>query len=190
VRGFTPLSEAIEPEHLVAILNQYLAVAVDAVMKEDGTVDKFLGDAVMAWFNAPIPQPDHALRAVRAALAIRSLVTVLHLELREDYRLLFGTGIHTGEAILGLIGTEQRSDYTAIGDCVNVAKRIQESAAPGQILISEQTYRLIADDIAVKEVEPVIAKGKREPICVYEVVGLNNRVGLNVDFPGALDKQE
>lgn len=190
LRGFTPLSEAIEPEHLVAILNQYLAVAVDAVMKEDGTVDKFLGDAVMAWFNAPIPQPDHALRAVRAALAIRSLVTVLHLELPEDYRLLFGTGIHTGEAILGLIGTEQRSDYTAIGDCVNVAKRIQESAAPGQILISEQTYRLIADDIEVKEVEPVVAKGKREPICVYEVVGLNNRVGLNVDFPGALDKQE
>jgi adenylate cyclase len=172
LRGFTHFSEAIEPEGLVTILNQYLAAAVDAVMMEEGTVDKFLGDAVMAWFNAPVPQPDHTLRAVRAALSLRSIVAQLHSRLPEAYRLMFGTGIHTGEAVLGLIGTEQRSDYTAIGDCVNSAKRIQESAAPGQILISEQAYLLVSDKIAVNPVEPVLAKGKREPICVYEVIGL------------------
>jgi adenylate cyclase len=172
LRGFTHLSETIEPEDLVAVLNQYLAAAVGAVIKEEGTVDKFLGDAVMAWFNAPVQQPDHTLRAVRTALAMRSVVAELHHRLPAAYRLMFGTGIHTGEAVLGLIGTEQRSDYTAIGDCVNSAKRIQESAAPGQILISEQSYRLVSERITVKAVEPVLAKGKREPLCVYEVIGL------------------
>jgi len=174
LRGFTQFSEANEPEDLVGVLNQYLAVAVDAVIAEEGTLDKFLGDAVMAWFNAPVAQTDHTLRAVRAALAIRSAVAALHPKLPEAYRLLFGMGIHSGEAVLGLVGTEQRSDYTAIGDCVNSAKRIQESAAPGQILISEQAYRQVEDHIEVRVVEPVTAKGKREPICVYEVLGLPN----------------
>jgi adenylate cyclase len=172
LRGFTQLSEMIEPEELVSVLNQYLATAVDAVMNENGTVDKFLGDAVMAWFNAPVLQPDHTFKAVRAALAIRAIVARLHPKLPSIYRLSFGTGIHIGEAVLGLIGTEKRSDYTAIGDCVNTAKRIQESAQPGQILISEQAYRYVMGRIDGRPVEPVMAKGKREPIEVYEVLSL------------------
>jgi adenylate cyclase len=172
LRGFTQLSEMIEPEDLVTVLNQYLAAAAEAVMAEGGTVDKFLGDAVMAWFNAPVQQDDHTMCAIRTALAIQSITSNLHHKLPDTYRLSFGTGIHTGEAILGLIGTEKRSDYTAIGDCVNSAKRIQESAGPGKILLSEQAYRLVAGRVNVELVEPVMAKGKREPITVYELLGL------------------
>jgi adenylate cyclase len=174
LRGFTQFSELIEPEELVAVLNQYLAAAVEAVLNEGGTVDKFLGDAVMSWFNAPVPQSDHTLRAVRAALAIRPILTHLHPRLPVAYRLSFGTGIHAGEAVLGLIGTEKRSDYTAIGDCVNTARRIQESASPGQILISDRAYQLVRDQIEVRQVLPVIAKGKRVPIVIYEVLGLRH----------------
>jgi adenylate cyclase len=182
LRGFTQLSEMIEPEDLVTVLNQYLAAAAEAVMAEGGTVDKFLGDAVMAWFNAPVQQEDHTMCAIRTALTIRSIISTLHSKLPDTYRLLFGTGIHTGEAVLGLIGTEKRSDYTAIGDCVNSAKRIQESAGPGQILISDQAYQFVAGRVKVRLVEPVMAKGKREPITVYELLGLMDKE-TNVLYP-------
>ncbi|MBN1667039.1 MAG: adenylate/guanylate cyclase domain-containing protein, partial [Anaerolineales bacterium] len=128
--------------------------------------------AVMAWFNAPIPQEDHTLRAVKAALGLRDAVRVLHAELPEEFRLGFGAGIHFGYAVLGLVGTERRVDYTAIGDSVNTAKRIQENAVTGQILISEDAYQLVREQVEVRPVEPVHAKGKSQPIPVYEVLGL------------------
>jgi class 3 adenylate cyclase len=155
---------------LVAVLNRYLAAAAEAVLAHQGTIDKFLGDAVMAWFNAPIQQEDHALRAVLAALDIRAAVERLQKELPPEFRLSFGAGIHFGEAVLGLIGTEKRIEYTAIGDSVNTAKRIQENAAGGQILISAQVYDLVANQVVAKPVEPVSAKGKRQPLQVYEVL--------------------
>jgi PAS domain S-box-containing protein len=172
VRGFTSYSERHSPEQLVFVLNRYLARAAEAVLAEDGTIDKFLGDAIMAWFNAPIPQPDHSLRAVRAAIGIRESLKRLHNQLPADAHLNFGIGIHFGEAVLGLVGTESRLDYTAIGDSVNTAKRIQENAMGGQILISDEVYKTVADVVEVKEVEPVIAKGKSQPLIVYEVVGM------------------
>lgn len=172
IRGFTSFSEKVNPEQLVAILNRYLAAAAEAVLAQEGTIDKFLGDAVMAWFNAPIPQPDHTERAVRAALGIRAAVQRLIYELPPEYHLHFGAGINFGEAVLGLVGTEKRIDYTAIGDSVNTAKRIQENAAANQILISESAYTMVADKIIARPVEPVLAKGKREPVMVYEVIGM------------------
>lgn len=172
IRGFTSFSEKVSPEELVSILNRYLAAAAEAVLFEDGTVDKFLGDAVMAWFNAPIPQPDHTLRAIRAALAIRSDLQSLHQEMQEKFQLSFGVGIHTGDAVLGLVGTERRLDYTAIGDSVNTAKRIQENAGPGQIFISQQVLDSVANYVDVESVEPIIAKGKREPLQVYRLIRL------------------
>ena len=129
IRNFTSYSEKHTPEDLVAILNLYLAAAAEAVLANEGTVDKFLGDAVMAWFNAPLPQPDHTLRAVKSALAIRDAVAALHESLPVEAHLDFGVGIHYGEAILGWIGTDRRLEYTAISDGVNTAKRIQENAA-------------------------------------------------------------
>jgi adenylate cyclase len=172
IRGFTHFSEEVDPVQLVTVLNRYLAAAAEAVLAQEGTIDKFLGDAIMAWFNAPIPQADHTLRAVRAALGLRAAVTRLIYELPPQFHLFFGAGIHYGEAVLGLVGTEKRIEYTAIGDSVNTAKRIQENAHANQILISETAYRFVADQVEVRDVEPILAKGKRDPVAVFEVIGL------------------
>ncbi len=172
VRGFTSYSERLAPEVLLSVLNQYLAAAADAVLANDGTIDKFMGDAIMAWFNAPLPQADHTLRAVKSALAIRDALARLHAELPPESHLSFGVGIHFGEAVLGLVGTEKRLEYTAIGDSVNTAKRIQENSAAGQILISAPAYEFVKDQVIVRPVEPIHAKGKREPVPVFEVMGL------------------
>jgi adenylate cyclase len=171
IRGFTSFSETQSPEKLVAILNRYLAAAAEAVLDQEGTVDKFLGDAVMAWFNAPIPQTDHTLRAVRAAVALRNSVLRLHAELPPEAKLSFGVGIHYGEAVLGLIGTEKRLEYTAIGDSVNTTKRLQENAWHNQIVISETAYERVRDYVRVLPMEPMQVKGKRESIPVYEILG-------------------
>lgn len=171
IRGFTTLSESTAPEELVDILNRYLAAATEAILSEGGTIDKFLGDAVMAWFNAPIPQDDHVLRSVKAALAIQASVSKLHQTMPENYRLSFGIGIHTGEALLGLVGAEKRMDYTAIGDCVNTAKRIQENTSANNIYMSKDVFNVIAGKVNAKQVDPIYAKGKKEPIEVYELEG-------------------
>jgi PAS domain S-box-containing protein len=147
IRGYTSFSEKIDPESLFYVLNRYLALAADAVLLESGTIDKFMGDAVMAWFNAPIPQADHVLRAVRAALAIQEQVSEEHMELPEEFQLQFGIGIHLGEVLLGLIGTQKRLEYTAIGDSVNIAKRLQENAQAGQILISQEAIGSLKGEV-------------------------------------------
>jgi class 3 adenylate cyclase len=142
------------------------------VLDQEGTVDKFLGDAVMAWFNAPVPQPDHTLRAVRAAIILRNTVLRLHSELPPEAKLSFGVGIHYGDAVLGLIGTEKRLEYTAIGDSVNTTKRLQENAWHNQIVISDAAYQRVKDQVRVLPMDPMQVKGKREPIPVYEILGL------------------
>ncbi len=172
LRGFTSFSEATGPETLVNVLNKYLAEATEAILSQEGTIDKFLGDAVMAWFNAPIPQSDHTLRAVKAALAIHDAVRHLHRALPEQFRLSFGIGIHSGEALLGLIGSQKRLQYTAIGDCVNTARRLQENAAGGQILISRVAIDAVANQVVARSVSPVHAEGKERPIEVYEILSL------------------
>jgi adenylate cyclase len=172
IRGFTSYSEKRSPAELVTVLNRYLAAGAEAVLAQEGTVDKFLGDAVMAWFNAPLPQADHSLRAVRAALALKSAVEALHAELPPEAHLSFGVGIHYGEAVLGWIGNEKRLEYTAIGDSVNTAKRIQENSAMGQILISKAAYQRVKDQVEVKPCTSLQVKGKSEPLDVYELVGL------------------
>ena len=172
IRGFTSYSEKQSPEELVAVLNHYLAAGADAVLAEEGTVDKFLGDAVMAWFNAPLPQPDHTLRAVKAALRLRAAIQDLHAKLPQEARLSFGVGIHYGEVVLGLIGTEKRVEYTAIGDSVNTTKRIQENAAKDQILISHEAYEKVKNQVQVQPCGPIQVKGRSEPVQVYEVIGL------------------
>jgi PAS domain S-box-containing protein len=174
LRGFTQFGERHTPQELVSVLNQYLAAAADAILAEEGTVDKYLGDSVMAWFNAPLLQPDHTMRAVRAALSIRRSVLALHARLPLEAHLSFGVGIHFGRAVLGLIGTEKRIDYTAIGDSVNTTKRIQENAGADQILLSQDAYLQVKDLIQVKQIAPLLVKGKTEPIQVYELHGLHD----------------
>ena len=173
VRGFTSFSETQSPEKLVSILNRYLGAMAESVLSQEGTIDKFMGDAIMAWFNAPVAQKDHTLRAVKAALAIREAVeSVLYEELPKEAHLAFGAGIHYGEAILGLIGTERRLEYTAISDSVNTAKRLQENSARNQIIISRIAYERVKDEVEVKPIAPVAAKGKTAPLEVFEVLGL------------------
>ncbi|MBI2333433.1 MAG: GAF domain-containing protein [Chloroflexi bacterium] len=172
IRGFTTYSEKLPPERLVSILNRYLAAMADAVLAQEGTVDKFMGDAIMAWFNAPIPQPDHTLRAVKTALAIRESIENLYEELASDSHLSFGVGIHFGDAVLGLIGTEKRLEYTAISDTVNTAKRIQENSAKNQILMSREAYERVKDHVDARPIAEMAMKGKSKPVEVLEVMGL------------------
>jgi class 3 adenylate cyclase len=126
----------------------------------------------MAWFNAPLPQPDHTLRAVRAALDLKSAVEKLHRELPPEAHLSFGVGIHYGEAVLGWIGTEKRLEFTAIGDSVNTAKRIQENSARSQILIRKEAYARVKDSVEAKPFAQLNVKGKSQVVDVYEVMGL------------------
>ncbi|MCZ2128482.1 MAG: GAF domain-containing protein [Anaerolineales bacterium] len=172
IRGFTSYSESLEPERLVRVLNRYLAAMADAALAHEGTIDKFMGDAIMAWFNAPIPQEDHTLRAVKTALAIRKSVEDLHRVLPADERLFFGVGIHVGDAVLGLIGTEKRLEYTAISDTVNIAKRLQENSASNQILISKEAYERVKSSVIAKPLAEITVKGRSKPLDVREVMGI------------------
>ena len=171
IRGFTPFSEYRDPEVLVEVLNSYLSIGADAVLAEEGTLDKFMGDAVMAIFNAPLPQPDHTLRAVRAALRMREAIREYHRSVPPADRLDFGAGIAVGEAVVGNVGTAQQLNYTAIGSSVNLAKRLQENAAAGQILLSEQVYERVKTEMETRLLEPMKLEGFRSPVQVYELLG-------------------
>lgn len=172
IRGFTDFSLQHDPETLVDVLNQYLEIGAKAVLAEDGTLDKFMGDAVVAFFNAPLPQPDHILRAIRTALKIREGVDYLHQQLPPAYQLSYGIGITVGDAVVGHIGTAQRVDYTAIGPSVNLARRLQEAAAPGQILLTRLAYKRIQGHIEARLLPPLQVEGINEPIETYELIKL------------------
>jgi len=171
IRGYTALAEQMSPEKLVTLLNDYLALMIEAVFRYEGTLDKFMGDAVMAFFNAPEPQPDHALRAVRAAQAMQDAILAHRQRHPHETPISYGIGIHTGEAVVGNIGA-QVMNYTVIGDAVNVAQRLQAGAAAGQILLSERTYQLVQDCVAVTMLGPLAVKGRSEPVHVCLLEGL------------------
>ena len=172
IRGFTDFSRQHDPETLVDVLNQYLAVGADAVLAEEGTLDKILGDCVVALFNAPLAQPNHVLRAVRTALKIREGIAELHGRLSPSNQLDYGVGINVGDAVVGNVGTAQQMNYTAIGSSVNLAARLQEAAAPGQILLSRTAYERVKEYVEARSLPPINAAGFNEPIPVYELLGL------------------
>jgi len=172
IRGFTNFSRQYDPEALVEVLNQYLAVGAEAVLDEEGTLDKIMGDELVVFFNAPLPQPDHILRAVRAALKVQEGVAQLRERMPPAYRLFYGVGINVGDALVGNVGTAQHMNYTAIGSSVNLASRLQSAAAPGQILLSDKAYQRVRKHVQAQQLPPVEAKGFNEPIAVYELLGL------------------
>jgi adenylate cyclase len=172
IRGFTNFSRQHDPETLVEILNRYLDVGAKAVLAEDGTLDKILGDCVVALFNAPLRQADHVLRAVRAALRMQEGAAWLHEQMPQAYWLDYGVGISVGDAVVGYIGTQKQMNYTAIGSSVNMASRLESAAAPGQILLSDTAYQRVQEYVEVRPLPPVEAKGFNEPITVYELLGL------------------
>jgi class 3 adenylate cyclase/DNA-binding response OmpR family regulator len=170
IRGFTSFGEYITPERLVEVLNEYFGLAVDAILSQEGTLDKFMGDAVMALFNAPLPQDDHPLRAVRTALAIQAAMFNYSARIAG---LSFGIGLHLGQAVVGNIGTAQQMNYTAIGDTVNLTKRLQEYADGGQIILSQAMYEAVRDHVTVEDLGPLLVKGRTAAVHTYRLVGLS-----------------
>ena len=175
LRGSTSLAERLEPELLVEYLNDYLGQMTEIVLAHKGTLDKFVGDEVMALFGAPLPQPDHALRAARTGLKMQARHEENRARWQEAHGAeapAIGVGIATGDLIVGEIGCEQRTDYTVIGRAANLGARICSIAKPGQVLISQATYDLIRDDVIVKAIPGQRFKGIDEPVTVYRVRAL------------------
>ena len=173
IRGFTAISERLSPEQVVSLLNEFYTTAIETTFKYDGTLDKFLGDAVMCVFGAPIAHPDHAARAVKTAIDMRTALT--ELSKRRSMRGLdpfeVGIGVALGEVVAGTVGTEERMEYTVIGDSVNVAARLQSHAKAGSILLSRRTYEAVHDLVEARSRGPLKVKGKEEHVEVYEVLG-------------------
>jgi len=174
VRGFTPLSERLSPEEVVLLLNDFYNLMIETTFKYDGTLDKFLGDAVMAVFGAPMAHPDHSARAIRTALAMQEGIGGLNERRVRDGKeaIAVGIGVSAGEAVAGTVGTEDRMEYTVIGDSVNLAARLESNAKPGQILISHRTYERVRDLVEARPLGRIRVKGKEEEVEVYEVLGL------------------
>ena len=171
IRGFTPMSEGLSPEEVVEILNEYLSLTTKAIFKNKGTLDKFIGDATMAIFNAPFDLDDYVFRAVMTAMDIAKGSDELEKRLMERFgrSISFGIGVNCGEAVVGNIGCEHRMDFTAIGDTVNTAARLESNAARGQILISREVYERVKDRIEAEEIGVIPLKGKREEVFVYQL---------------------
>lgn len=176
IRGFTPMSENLSPEEVVGILNEYLTLTSSMIFKNEGTVDKFIGDATMAIFNAPFDQKDYVYRAVMSAYDIAQGSAALEKRLMEKFgkTISFGIGVNCGEAVVGNIGAEFRMDYTAIGDTVNTAARLESNAKAGQILISQHVYDRLKERITVKDMGVIPLKGKSEPLNVYLLESILN----------------
>jgi PAS domain S-box-containing protein len=173
ISGFTPFSEITPPAVLFKVLNEYLSLAAQAILEEEGPLDKFIGDAVMAFWNAPDPQPDHALRAVRAAVSILKRAEQAHLHMDNPvHRLQFRIGVASGDAVVGNVGTRQFFNYTAIGDTVNLAQRLEVTAPPGQIQIDHATWSVVSAHVNAQVLEPVQVKGKSQPVVIYNLKGL------------------
>jgi adenylate cyclase len=167
---FTRASEAMSPRDVSRFLNAYYSLMTDIVFENDGTLDKYIGDGVMAVFGAPIAKDDDAERAVRSALKMRRELIPLMKNLTGGESFRIRIGVNTGHAVAGRVGSPRRMDYTVVGDAVNVASRLESIAQPNQILIGEETYRQVGGKFATKEIGSRSLKGKSSDVLVYEVL--------------------
>lgn len=175
IRGFTSMSEGLSPERIVAILNRYLGTVTEAIFRNGGTLDKFIGDAVMAVYNAPLDVEDYAYKAVQTGLDIVEAVAGINGELKKEFgiEIACGVGVHSGRAVVGNIGCSYRMDYTAIGDTVNVAERLESIAKAGQVLISRDLYERVSDRYQAAYTGSQSLKGRQDGMDVFLVEGLN-----------------
>jgi class 3 adenylate cyclase len=176
IRGFTHLSEGLKAHKVVALLNEIFQLVSDRILERGGTIDKFIGDSVMAYFGAPVTQPDHALRAVSAAIDIQKTVEErmrasrqAGADVSEILPVEIGIGIHTGVVVVGNIGSDRRTDFTAVGDAVNVAHRLEKLARPGEILVSEAVQRVVRAAAKLRFEGERQLSGREEPVHVYSV---------------------
>jgi adenylate cyclase len=187
IRGFTTLTEELGAQGTVALLNEYFSLMVDCIQREEGMLDKFIGDAIMAAFGMPIPHDDDEDRAVRAAIAmIKSLQEWNGTRLEHGKKPVdMGIGLNTDVIVSGNIGSPKRMDYTMIGDGVNLAARLESACKQydARILISENTYRKLHGTYRIREIDHVIVKGKTEPVAIYEVLDYHSEES----FPNFMD---
>jgi adenylate cyclase len=171
IRGFTSLSEAMSPDGIARLLNEYFTEMVEIVFEHGGTLDKFIGDALMALWGAPLTHDDDADRAIRAAVAMQKALERLNAEWSRQGRpvVAAGIGVNVGEVFAGNIGSERRLEYTVIGDAVNTAARLCSVASPGEILVSDSLYRALASPPSVTALPPLPLRGKAKDVLLYRV---------------------
>jgi len=174
IRGFTSISEKLEPEQVAEMLREYLSEMTEIVFKHGGTVDKYIGDAIMALYNVPFADPEHAVKAVRTGLEFqeRTIAVSRRWEAKLGIAIRNGVGINTGEAVVGTLGSRQRLEYTAIGDTINLGSRLESITKDYKtnIIISEFTYEHVKDHFVTKELGDVTVKGKSRPVKIYAVL--------------------
>ena len=171
IRGFTRISEHSPPERIVGLLNRYFSAMTDIIFAHGGTLDKYLGDGLMALFGAPTTTPEDANNALNAAVAMQRRILGINMDLHSEGfpELGVGIGLHSGEVTVGYIGSERRSEYTAIGDTVNTAARLESNALGGQILISDATAKAAHSRYKLKPREPITVKNRTQPVVLWEV---------------------
>src|SRR5439155_8077643 len=171
IRGFTRISEHTAPEQIVQLLNRYFSAMTDIIFAHGGTLDKYLGDGLMALFGAPTTTPEDASNALNAAVAMQRRLLGINTELRQEglSEVGVGIGLHTGEVTVGYIGSERRSEYTAIGDTVNTAARLESNATGGQILVSEVTATAARSRYELTPRDPISVKNREQPVPLFDV---------------------
>ena len=175
LRNYTSTSEKLTPNQTIEMLHVYLDIATTAIAESGGVVVNFIGDAVMAIFNAPDEQPDHAHRAIQARLTIQTMAALYQQDRSDDIPpLYFGVGINTGKTIIGNIGAQWHYQYTAIGDSVNVASRICSHARPKEVLVGCNTYEYVKDKVTAQPLPPTKFKGKSQEVAVYHITALES----------------
>ena len=181
IRGFTAMSENAPPATVLQMLNEYFEMVVEIVFRYEGTVDKFMGDAIMVIWGAPITHDDDPVRAVQAALEINTELDKFNRKRRSEDKpeIEIGVGVNTGNLVAGYMGSTRAMSYSVIGDTVNTASRLCAAAKKGQILISENTLKHLGGQFKVSEIEPLQAKGKFNPIRVYNAVSRNSSVSIS-----------
>lgn len=181
IRNFTALAARMSPDVVVRTLNHYLGILTAAIWEEEGTVTMFIGDALMAIFNAPLAQADHAQRAVRAAWAMRQALEQANAHIAPDEEpVQYGIGVHTGPALVGNIGASERlQNYTAIGDTVNIAQRLQANATANHILVSADACAACGEAALVRQLEPIAIRGRPTSLPVYQLEGLREPPNTN-----------
>jgi len=185
IAGFTSISEKIDPVHLTTLLNKYLTKMTDIVHFSDGVLDKYIGDAVMAFWNEPVRQADHALRACNTAIEMMEEMKKMSPEWKkEGADLDIRIGVNTGEAVVGNMGSNERLDYTAIGDAVNLASRLEgiNKAYGTSITISEHTLEKVKDKVNTRKIDDVAVKGKNKGVAIYELRGLGKPTAQEKKF--------
>ena len=183
IRGFTTISETFKsnPEGLTKLINRFLTPLTDMIMKRQGTIDKYMGDAIMAFWNAPMDDPQHAKHALEAALTMRDAIPSINAACKAEadadgrayYYLKVGIGVNTGDVVVGNMGSDQRFDYSVLGDAVNLASRLEGQSKPYgvTIVVGDDTYQKVKDDFATLELDLIAVKGKKEAVRIHTLVG-------------------